>query len=450
MTKINKINGLGVEELVGQRDALIGRCLALTVLTVVVTILAPWPSVIFNYFMLSGFLVIGLATFWSTKSRLGNTWHRFAFVSMDFAWITIAILYPNPLSIDDTSVYLPLRTGIFVSFFIVLAGLTYLYDAWLVIWGGISASVSWFLGVWLLLLQPNTVALSLSSTSTEEYLQGSASPYFVDMNSRVWELSVFLIVTCLLALAVRRSKVIALRQVRLANEKSNLARYFPAQTAELLATKSDQFSEPRERNVAILFADIVDFTRWSQNRTPIEVIGILREVHGMLSSTVFSHNGTLDKFLGDGLMATFGTPESGDRDATNGLAAAIEMSTAFEHWRRSHNRTERSSLKLAVGVHFGPVIIGDVGSEDRLEFAVLGDSVNVANRLEQATRQVGCICLVSEDLIAAAEKEETTVLIDLKKQLTKIPSIELRGRTGKLSVFELSSESIIKESGKAL
>ena len=136
-------------------------------------------------------------------------------------------------------------------------------------------------------------------------------------------------------------------------------------------------------------------------------------------------------------MATFGTPEPTGKDASNALAAAIEISKSFEELRLTKTTGEGRTLKLAVGSHYGPIVLGDVGTEERMEFAVLGDTVNVASRLEQATRQAGCMCLVSGDLVDAAATEGADGFPELRDNLTRIQPIVLRGRDGKTPVFAI-------------
>ena len=184
-------------------------------------------------------------------------------------------------------------------------------------------------------------------------------------------------------------------------------------------------------------SDLVSFTPWSQQHTPAQSITLLREVHGILARIIFANNGTLDKFMGDGLMATFGTPEPTESDASNALVAAMEMADAFELWRKSNTLPDTEGLSLAIGGHHGSVVVGDIGSEERLEFAVIGDAVNVASRLESATRQLGCRCLISSELSEAAQREGS---IDISRHLDRLEihePIPLRGRSGKTSVFVL-------------
>jgi len=288
-----------------------------------------------------------------------------------------------------------------------------------------------------MLTLPDTVWFPADDMNLDAALAAFSTPTYVDVAVRVQEVVVLLIVSGLLALGVKRSRTIAIRQADLAREKANLSRYFPEQTAALLAGKTNPFSTPREHNCAILFADLVAFTAWSQMHTPAQTIELLREVHGLLAQVIFRNNGTLDKYVGDGLMATFGTPEPTKSDASRALIASIEMAEVFEAWQRKRVNSSRDHLKLAIGVHYGAVVIGDIGSEERLEFAVLGDAVNVASRLEAATRQVGCRCLISQHLIDAAESENLATVAQYRAQLKSHEPIELRGRSGKLPVMIL-------------
>ncbi len=425
------------EQHAAQYAAMIGRTVALLVIAPMVTFLAPWPAPIFIYFFLVAFIFLGWFGWKLSRSAWAKPWHPYAFVTADFALLTVALLYPNPLVPVELPPQFAYRFGGFIYFFVLLSGLAYLYRPMLVLWGGVSAAISWFIALLFFINLPDTVLISLNglggSSSFDEY----RSLTHIDLGVRLQEIVVMLIIASLLALAVQRSRAVAVRQASLASERANLARYFPNKTAELLAGKVNPFSEPSEHNAAILFADLVSFTSWSQAHTPTQTIELLREVHGVLTEVVFRHNGTLDKFIGDGLMATFGTPEPTRQDASNALAAAIDIADAFEHWQRTSQLDAGKSLSLAIGVHYGSIVIGDIGSNDRLEFAVLGDAVNVASRLEAATRKAQCRCLISDSLVKAAMAEEQAGLDAYVNRLEDIPAIELKGRSGKTAVMAL-------------
>ena len=424
------------EELAAQRTALWGRVVALLAIAGLITVLTPWPGPLFYYPLLAVFMVLGYGAYLA-EARWRKVRLRYAFVTADFALLTFTLLYPNPLIPYDFPPQFALRFGTFIYFFVLLAGLAYVYRPMLVLWGGVSAAVSWAIGIAWLVSLPGAVIQPPSGDNGDVLLGALASPYFIDLGIRLQEIMILLITAGLLALAVGRARAIALRQADLASEKTNLSRYFPRKTVELLATKTNPLSQPREQQAAVLFADLVSFTGWAEHRSPKDTIGVLREVHALLAEIVFRHDGTLDKFIGDGLMATFGTPEPTDRDAVNALAAAVEMADAFKTWKQSRAGTEAGALELAVGVHYGPIVLGDIGSDRRMEFAVLGDTVNVASRLEQANREIGCRCIVSVALVEAALAENPAEAEAALARLKKHGPLSLRGRTATTDVLML-------------
>ena len=147
-----------------------------------------------------------------------------------------------------------------------------------------------------------------------------------------------------------------------------------------------------------------DFTTYADGRDPKEVIGTLRQFHERMEREVFRHGGTLDKYLGDGLMATFGTPFAGDCDALNALRCARGMIGSIAELNRERSRRNEPPIQVSVGLHYGQVVLGDIGL-NRLEFAVIGTTVNAASRLEALTREFGCAIVVSDALVRQARTE---------------------------------------------
>lgn len=432
-----ELPSLRAEQRAAQYTALYGRIVALFAIALLVSVLVPWPGPIYIYLVLLVFALLGWAGWYVETAAWGKSWHQYGYVTADFALMSFVLLYPNPLLPLDYPPQFIFRYGNFIFFFILLAGLTYFYRPRLVLWGGLSAALCWTIGTLWMLRLPDTVRLPTNELSLEATLKAFASPTYIDIGIRAQEVTVLLIAAGLLALAVKRARMVAIRQANLAREKANLARYFPENTAELLAGKTNPFSQPREHDCAIIFADLIAFTTWSQQHTPAQTIALLREVHSLLADIIFKNNGTLDKFIGDGLMATFGTPEPTENDASNALIAAIDMADAFETWKKSNSMPDIAGLNLAVGGHYGTVVVGDIGSEDRLEYAVVGDAVNVASRLESATRQVGCKCLISAELITAADQEGGIDISSQRQRLHSHAPIPLRGRSGETAVFLL-------------
>jgi adenylate cyclase len=204
------------------------------------------------------------------------------------------------------------------------------------------------------------------------------------------------ILTVLLATAVHRSRAHLRAQVRAEVLRASLARYVSPDVAEALSDPSSPgFGAPATRRVAVLFADLVGFTGVSERLTPERTFALLRSFQERSSRVVFRHRGTLDKFLGDGLMATFGALQDEEDAAARAIACAFDLKAEMERWNAKRDGRRAERLSIAIGVHLGPVTVGNLGPENRLEFTVVGDVVNVASRLEEVTRELGCTLAVS-------------------------------------------------------
>jgi adenylate cyclase len=203
---------------------------------------------------------------------------------------------------------------------------------------------------------------------------------------------------------VRRSNDLLIRHAAVERERGNLARYFSPNVVEELSKNDQPLKQVRTQNVAVLFVDIVGFTAFADARTPEEVVRTLREFHALMEQEVFRHSGTLDKYLGDGLMATFGTPFAGEADASNALRCAQAMISAADRWNGERNGIGEAPLRVSFGLHYGPVVLGDIG-RTCLEFAVIGSTVNAASRLEALTRALNCELVASDDLVKRAKAE---------------------------------------------
>ena len=158
-----------------------------------------------------------------------------------------------------------------------------------------------------------------------------------------------------------------------------------------------------EREVAILFADIRKFTQFSENKLPYDVVFVLNRYFRAMGEVIGETGGELDKFVGDGVMALFGantTPEEGCRRA---LEAARRMSIALDDLNQSLRADLEEPLKIGIGIHLGMVIVGEMGFSNAVSFTAIGDAVNTASRLEQATKEHACQLIVSEDICMRAE-----------------------------------------------
>ena len=152
---------------------------------------------------------------------------------------------------------------------------------------------------------------------------------------------------------------------------------------KIINTSEDVPLENKKQRVTILFADIRSFTTISENMAPEQVIGMLNEYFDTMVRIIFKHDGVLDKFVGDELMATFGVLEESPQGPLNALNAAIAMQSRMAELMIDFMRKGYPTFEIGIGVNTGEVVMGNLGSKNRMDYTVIGDTVNVAARLEQ-------------------------------------------------------------------
>lgn len=185
---------------------------------------------------------------------------------------------------------------------------------------------------------------------------------------------------------------------RLAREevaRANYARFMPEYVVKQLLENPDSFKlGGANQTVTILFADIRGFTAFSERENPEKVVGLLNRYFSAMSEIIFAHGGTLDKYIGDGLMAIFGAPTATPEDAKNALKTAVTMQKRLTTLNRELESEGFSRVNIGIGLHTGVATIGYIGSDQRSEYTAIGDTVNLASRLE--SNASGGQILVSE------------------------------------------------------
>jgi adenylate cyclase len=420
------------------------RLVALALVALLLPIIAPWPQVLYYHALMLGFVVTGALPL--VAGRAGSAaspaeWTRWLVPLADLALVTFAVVYPNPFGGDDyltLPLHLRLDNLLYLVLFVALSTLT--YSPRQVLWTGGAGAICWTIATLWVGAQPGVKWLSMGSTwmGLDAAAQTAAfnDPHGIADHMLLKQVVMLLVISGVLAGAVRWSRAIALRQVRAERERTQLARYFSANLVEELADADRPLGEIRTQIVAVLFADIVGFTGLSERQSPDRVIFLLREFHRRMQEAVFAHRGTLDKYMGDGLMASFGTPRPGARDAADALAAARAMAAGLAAWNLDRQAAGEAIIRIGIGVHWGPVVLGDIGGDSRLEFATIGDTVNVASRLEHVSRDLAAEIVVSAELVAAVREAVPAAEAEaLLEGFAGGQAQNLRGRDAPLAVF---------------
>ena len=236
--------------------------------------------------------------------------------------------------------------------------------------------------------------------------------------------------------ADRRLREAEAAERRAERARTNLARYFSPRLVEILATKDEPLGPVRRQDLAVLFADIAGFTRLAETLPPEQVIELLREIHEWMERVIFEHEGSIEGYIGDAVLAIFGVPEPDERDAIRALLCAYELQAAARHWNRERTRTNLPEIRIGIGLHYGAAVLGDVGAERYVEFTVIGDTVNAASRLQQATRTLNCDLVVSHDLVRVVmDKTKGREQQGLLRRLQHYGDLTIRGRSQPLEVW---------------
>lgn len=414
-------------ELEGLQFAFYARLTAIIIVSVWLIWLVPWPRDLYYGTYAFGFFLLGYIPY-----RLRHHPHgeaiKLGFIVLDVALVTAAILVPPPASLgNEWPIQTRLRGQEFLYVLLLLAEAALTYSPRRVIWTGVSISGIWSVGVFTIYSLPATLrfndAAAEGALSSAAVLDLSFKPAFVGLTAWYTQLVATSLFTLLITLAVWRSRQTLLNQVETEVVRADLARYVSPDVAEALTRQGGTaFGAPATRTVAVLFADIIGFTKLTEPLAPERTFALLRSFQERSSAVVFKHGGTLDKYLGDGFMATFGSIELQPDAPAQALACAFELQQEMERWNWKRSDRGAAPVRVSMGIHCGPVTVGNLGGRERIEFTVVGDVVNVASRLEGITREVGGSIIASEDCILAAGGSEWLTRFQESRE------IQVRGR----------------------
>ncbi|MBM3090419.1 adenylate/guanylate cyclase domain-containing protein [Ensifer sp. T173] len=213
----------------------------------------------------------------------------------------------------------------------------------------------------------------------------------------------------------------------------NLSRFFsPLVVADL--QEGSSALELERRNAVIMFVDLRDFTSFAETAPARQLAAVLAQYRHLVSGIIFDHGGTVDKFIGDGVMAVFGQPTAMKDDADRALACALDLVDALNDWKHQNLVGGYPALSAGIGLHYGSVVGGVLDSGCHSEFTVIGDAVNVAQRLEALTKVLGSPLVVSSALVKQLRKPAPSALWTVQNE------VALAGRRLPIDIWYLQTE----------
>jgi adenylate cyclase len=216
-------------------------------------------------------------------------------------------------------------------------------------------------------------------------------------------------------------------QTREKRVRSTMARYMSKEVADQLLEQGESVLGGRLQRTSILFSDIREFTTVAEALGARETVALLNEYFEEMVEVVLDYGGILDKYIGDAIMALFGVPFEGGRDADNAVAVANAMLLRLARLNRRRGEDGRPPIDIGVGIATGDVVVGNIGSPRRMEYTVIGDSVNLASRLESATKAYKVKVLLAESTVAA---------LTAPVRMREIDRIRVKGKDRPVTVYE--------------
>ena len=222
---------------------------------------------------------------------------------------------------------------------------------------------------------------------------------------------------------------VSVEQIEKRHARSMLSRYLPpAIVRQMLKDPVAAQLGGKRADLTVLFSDIRGFTTISERLAPEEVVALLNQYLTVMTEVIFRHGGTVDKFEGDAILAFFGAPQSHGDDSERAVWAAVEMRDHLVELESSWRELTQAPLSIGIAINTGQAMVGNIGSQRRMDYTVIGDAVNLASRLQDLTKEYGVSILISGS---------THARVKHMCQVRALGIVEVRGRTQPVDLYEV-------------
>lgn len=353
-------------------------------------------------------------------------WFVGSLIVADMALLLLLIWSFHIQYLQPPAFSLKAPTLLYVFIFIVLRALR--FEARYVLLAGITAAAGWtLLAAAAVFADPDMV-----TRDYVHYLTANA----VLIGAEIDKVITILVVTIVLSLALVRARRLLVLSIVEAAAVQDLSRFFAPEIADRITGAQHQLRPGygEARDATILTVDIRGFTQLAKTLPPADLIGVLVEYQARMVSAIQRHGGSIDKFIGDGILATFGATEPSETHAADALRALDAVVVAADEWNRERRKAGAVPLILGAAAASGRVICGAVGDESRLEYTVIGDAVNLAAKLEKHNKAILARATAPGDTYNLAVRQGYRPVMTPEH----IPAAEIAGLAGQVDVVVLS------------
>ena len=324
-------------------------------------------------------------------------WFLTLSVIMDMA-LLMGLIWSFHIQYEQPAAFvLKVPTLLYVFIFIALRALR--FDAFFVLLSGLIAAIGWLFMLVVSLAEG-------TSEITRDFVLYITSTQIL-LGAEFDKIMSVLVVTLILALAIVRARRLLVRSVAEGAAAADLSRFFSPEVADQI-TQAEIRIEPGHGELveaAVLFCDIRGFTQLAAEQSPDALMTLLAEYAARMGNTIQGHRGSIDKYLGDGIMATFGAAPKSETWVADALQAVDELVIVSERWQKERRDSGQRPLEIGFAVATGPVVFGAVGDPNRLEYTVIGDAVNLSAKLEKHNKVAGAVALTTADAYREARAQ---------------------------------------------
>jgi adenylate cyclase len=307
----------------------------------------------------------------------------------------------------ETSLPIALKNSLYAGVFVLIALRALRFEPVWVWLSGLTAAIGW-------------TALSIAAWNSAGPggrtwdAVTAASTGRIHAGDEAIRVAAILIVTALLAVALGRARLTLARAVQAGQSADALAQFFDSEVADQI-TGTDlppMAGQSLQRDAAIMFTDLRGFTKASATLSSAELIALIGEYQNVVVPVVRAHGGNIDKFMGDGVLASFGAVRASATYAADALRCIAAIQIASRNWAVDRAARGLASLGIGIGVAHGPLVFGVIGVEKRLEYTVIGEVVNLAAKLEKHNKAEAASACAPASLIALARSQDPTLETD--------------------------------------